>query len=71
MAVIRPFESFRFGASISPNWRVMVKREVGFGELEPRSHSLVVRATGNRVGPFPREFKSLSRRQTTAHVETR
>ena len=41
----------------------MVKRGVGFGELEPRSHSLVVRATGNRVGPFPREFKSLSRRQ--------
>ena len=28
----------------------MIKREVGFGGLEPRSHSLVVRATGNRVG---------------------
>lgn len=41
----------------------MVKREMGLAVFEPRSHSLVVRATGNRVGPFPREFKSLSRRQ--------
>ena len=29
----------------------MVKRGAGLAELEPRSHSLVVRATGNRVGP--------------------
>ena len=43
---------------------MMVKRERGLAGVEPRSHSLVVRATGNRVGPFPREFKSLSRRHT-------
>ena len=41
----------------------MVKRGMRVAGFEPRSHSLVVRATGNRVGPFPREFKSLSRRQ--------
>ena len=32
------------------------------GGLQPRSHSLVSRVTGNHVGPFPRGFKSLSRR---------
>ena len=51
----------RFGNRKNPIGAIKRKRLVR--KSKPRSHSLVVRATGNRVGPFPREFKSLSRRQ--------
>ena len=58
----------RFGNAFDAGQPFRLNRGGLSGGLLPRSHSLVSRVTGNHVGPFPRGFKSLSRRLTNKFV---